>query len=437
MESKFIVEGLGGNLPAGKAGKNLKGEIAVAGAKNAVLKALATTMLFTDDVVLKNVPAIEDVDRLCELLRAAGAQIKREGSTLTVTPPNVCVYELDKKIAERLRASIVLSGPTLARCGKVSFPFPGGCVLGERPIDLFTEGFKAMGATVTEDDSYFTVKADGAKLKGARIVFPFVSVTATETLMLAALLAEGETVLENAAMEPEIPHLAAFLNSCGAKIEGAGTSTIRITGGELLSAQGKAYTTLPDRIETGSFMILAALAGSEVTITNCIPNHSGALISLLRRAGVSIEATNNTIVVRGGDTPNDQLKMVSVRTHEYPGFPTDLQAPMAVFMSQVTGEGTILETIFDGRFRYADDLVRMGADITVMNPHRILIRGPRRLTKKDLESPDLRGGLAYIIAAAVAEGTSVVRNAYLIDRGYEHIEERLAKLGLNIKREVA
>jgi UDP-N-acetylglucosamine 1-carboxyvinyltransferase len=426
MESNFVVEGLGGK-------KILKGEIAVAGAKNAVLKALAATMLFEDDVVLKNVPAIEDVERLCELLKVAGAQIARQGSELTVTPPKVCVYALDKKIAERLRASIVLAGPTLARCGEVSFPFPGGCVLGERPIDLFIEGFKAMGAEITEDNSYFTVKTKGGKLQGTHIIFPFVSVTATETLMLAALLAEGETILENAAMEPEIPHLAEFLNSCGASIEGAGTPTIRIVGGVPLVAQGKAYTTLPDRIETGSFIILAALAGSEVTITGCIPNHCGALIALLRRAGVSIETTKDTIVVRGRE-PNEQFKMISVRTHEYPGFPTDLQAPMSIFMSQASGEGTVLETIFDGRFRYTDDLVRMGADITVMNPHRILIRGPRKLSKKDLESPDLRGGLAYIIAATVADGTSTIRNAYLIDRGYEHIEERLQKLGLNIRR---
>lgn len=429
MADKFIVEGLQGK-------KILEGEIAVAGAKNAVLKALAATMLFTDKVVLKNVPAIEDVERIFELLRAAGSTVERNGSEVTVLPPTVCVYELDKKIAERLRSSIVLAGPMLARCGEVSFPFPGGCVLGERPIDLFVEGFKAMGADTTEADSYFTVKASGGKLKGARIVFPFVSVTATETLMLAAVLAEGETMLENAAMEPEIPHLAAFLNSCGAKIEGAGTSTIRIQGGGLLSANGNVYTTLPDRIETGSFIILAALTGKEVTITNCIPGHSGALIELMRRAGVSIETTDTTITVRGTE-PNEKLEMVSVRTHEYPGFPTDLQAPMAVFMSQVSGEGTILETIFDGRFRYADDLMRMGADITIMNPHRMLIRGPRKLTRKEMESPDLRGGLAYLIAAAVADGTSTIRNAYLIDRGYEHIEERLQKLGLNIKREEA
>lgn len=427
MADKFIVEGLAG-------AKRLTGEIAVAGAKNAALKALAATMLFEDEVLLEGMPQIEDVERMSELMRAAGAGVVREGSVVRVTPPSVCIYELDKKIAERLRASIVLTGPTLARCGEVSFPFPGGCVLGERPIDLFLEGFRAMGAETSEVDGYFTVKVVGTKLQGARIVFPFVSVTATETLMLAAVLADGETVLENAAMEPEIPHLAEFLNSCGAKITGAGTPTISIHGTGPLRAGANKYKTLPDRIETGSFIILSALAGTEVTITNCIPAHVAALISLMRRAGVSIETGKDTVVVRGAAT-NETYNIVSVRTHEYPGFPTDLQAPMAVFMSQAQGEGTILETIFDGRFRYVDDLVLMGADMTVMNPHRVLIRGPRKLTRKNLESPDLRGGLAYLIAAAVAEGTSTIRNAYLIDRGYEHIEERLQKLGLHIRRE--
>jgi UDP-N-acetylglucosamine 1-carboxyvinyltransferase len=344
---------------------------------------------------------------------------------------------MDKTISERMRSSIVMTGPLLARVGTVTFPFPGGCVLGERPIDLFLEGFKAMGASVEERDDLFIVTAPDKKLQGTHITFPFVSVTATETLMLAAVLAEGETVLENAAMEPEIPHLAEFLNSCGAHIEGAGTSVIKIAGGGLLKAEGKAFVTPPDRIEAGSFVILAALAGREVTIKQCEPKHMGALITLLKRAGVPLEVGHDYIKVSAGEIPSSAFKLVSVRTHEYPGFPTDLQAPMAVFLSQASGEGTILETIFDGRFRYADDLVRMGADITVMNPHKILIKGPRSLSRKELESPDLRGGLAYIIAASVAAGTSTISNAYVIDRGYEHIEERLQKLGLNIKRETA
>lgn len=425
MTERFLVEGLGG-------AKTLEGDIRVSGAKNGVLKALAASMLFEDTLILENVPAIEDVSRIIELLTKTGASVTREAATITIAPATTCAYELDKGIAERLRASIVLTGPLLARCGEVSFPYPGGCVLGERPIDLFLKGFEKMGAEVSETDGYFTFKASGGKLQGANIFFPFVSVTATETLMLAAVLAEGETILTNAAMEPEIPSLAEFLNSCGAHITGAGTPSIRIKGGGALRAAGKRYRVIPDRIETGSFMMLAALAGREVTISNCVPEHAAGAIELMRRAGVEIETGANRIVVRGSEVG---YNMISVRTHEYPGFPTDLQAPMAVFMSQARGEGTILETIFDGRFRYVDDLVLMGADMAVMNPHRILIRGPRKLTRKNLTSPDLRGGLAYLIAAAIAEGTSTIDNAYLIDRGYEHIEERLSNLGLNIIRQ--
>lgn len=403
MKSKFVVEGLAGRLA-------LRGNITVKGAKNAALKALAASVLFKDTVTFENLPDIEDVKRMQELL----------AGELPV---------LRKDIAERLRASIVLTGPVLARYGRVQFPFPGGCVLGERPIDLFLNGYKAMGATVTEQDDLFTIEG---RLTGAHIFFPFVSVTATETLMLAAATAHGTTVLENAAMEPEIGALARYLNKCGAQIEGIDTPRLTIVGtnGTLLQAKSAPFVVPPDRIETGSFVILAALAGEEVTITHCEPRHVDALLTLMRRAGVHIETTESSITVRG----SRPYKAVSVRTHEYPGFPTDLQAPMAVFLTQCEGESTILETIFDGRFRYADDLVRMGANITVMNPHKILIKGPHALTDKRLESPDLRGGLAYLIAAAVAEGTSTIDNAYLIDRGYERIEERLSDIGLAIQR---
>lgn len=411
--SKFVIEGLAG-------AKTLEGEIPVRGAKNAALKALAASVLFEDTVTFENMPQIEDVKRMEELLVGVLA-----GDTT-----------LKRDIAERMRASVVLTGPVLARHGTVTFPFPGGCVLGERPIDLFLQGFRAMGAEVKEEEELFHLTATGGKLTGAKIFFPFISVTATETLMLAAVLAEGETVLMNAAMEPEIPWLAEYLNACGADITGAGTSTITIKGGGLLRTGGKPCVILPDRIEAGSFMILAALAGKEVKISHCEPEHIGALLTLFRRAGVDMDVGKDYVTVRG-TKPNSEYKLVSARTHEYPGFPTDLQAPYALFMTQCTGEGTLLETIFDGRFRYTDELVRMGAKVTVMNPHKILVRGPRELSRKDLEGPDLRAGLAYILAATIATGTSTVRNAYVIDRGYEHIEERLQKLGLNIKREEA
>ncbi|MBC7836616.1 UDP-N-acetylglucosamine 1-carboxyvinyltransferase [Acetobacteraceae bacterium] len=411
MSERFVIEGLAGK-------KTLQGEVEIKGAKNAALKALPASVLFEDEMPMGNLPDIEDVRRMQELI--AGL---KDGPVLR------------KDIAERLRASIVLTGPVLARDGEVTFPYPGGCVLGERPIDLFLQGFKALGAEVEEKDDLFHFRAKNKKLKGARIFFPFISVTATETLMLAAVLAEGETVLQNAAMEPEIPVLAEYLNACGANITGAGTPTITITGGGLLHAAGRKYVTPPDRIEAGSFIILAALAGKEVKISHCEPKHMGALLAVLRRADVDFEIGKDYVTVFGGNKENSAYKLISVRTHEYPGFPTDLQAPMAVFMSQATGEGTLLETIFDGRFRYADDLIRMGADITVMNPHKILVRGPKNLSRKELEGPDLRAGLAYILAATVAEGTSTINNPYVIDRGYERIEERLFALGLSIRRE--
>ncbi|HVU80014.1 MAG TPA: UDP-N-acetylglucosamine 1-carboxyvinyltransferase [Candidatus Paceibacterota bacterium] len=410
MNERFVVDGLAG-------AKKLRGSIAVGGAKNSVLKILPATVLFEDEFPIENVPDIEDVGRMRELLEALK------------TEPTI----LRKDIAERFRASIVLSGPVLARHGAVEFPFPGGCVLGERSIDLFLNGFRAMGAQVEEEESYFKIKSAG-KLRGAHIIFPLVSVTGTETLMMAAVLAEGETILQNAAMEPEIGYLAAYLNACGARIEGAGTSLIRIQGGGLLRAGGKPFVVPPDRIETGSFAVLAALAGEDVTITNCDPSWLEVPLALLRQAGVNMEVGERSVRIMRADKP---YKMISVRTHEYPGFPTDLQAPISVFMSQCEGEGSILETIFDGRFRYVEDLAVMGADMTVMNPHRVLIRGPKKLTRKNLVSPDLRGGLAYILAATVAEGTSTIDNAYLVDRGYAHIENRLAKLGLSIKREEA
>ncbi len=443
---KFVVEGLGG-------AKTLRGAVAVRGAKNAALKCLAASVLFEDTLVCTNVPDIEDVRRMGELLQVAGAEVTTKDGVVRVSPPDFAQAtsgkpnsaeatsgkpsawntSLDQTIAKRMRASIVMTGPMLARMGEVSFPYPGGCVLGERPIDLFLAGFTALGAKIVEADDFFTVRAPQG-LRGAHIFLPIVSVGATETLMFAAALAHGETILENVAMEPEIVAEAELLNACGAHIEGAGSPTLRITGtgGVPLKANGAVFSIIPDRLEAGSFLILAALAAEDVTVTKCEPKHLQAVTSSLARAGVSLEIGTDTIRVRASEKP---YQSVSVRTHEYPGFPTDLQAPMAVFLSQCEGDATILETIYDGRFRYAEDLRRMDADMTVMNPHQVLIRGPRKLERANLESPDIRAGLAYLIAAIIAEGTSSVDNAYLIDRGYEHIEDRLSSLGLHIKRE--
>lgn len=421
----FRVRGLSGEC-------TLVGDIPVRGAKNAGIKAIAASLLFDSEVRIENAPAIEDMHRMGELLEAAGATVAWEGRTMMIDPREVKNPVLAQEIGKRLRASVVLTGPMLARLGEVTFPFPGGCVLGERPIDLFLDGFAKMGAEVSEENDLFTVRAQ--KLRGADIFFSVVSVTATETLMMTACLAEGTTRLSNAAMEPEIVALANFLNSAGARITGAGTPEITVVGsaGKRLSAT-EAFQTPPDRIEAGSFLIMGALLGKHVRVTDCEPAHLSSLITLLRRSGVSIEVGKDYVAV-SNDAPASSFRAVNVRTHEYPGFPTDLQAPMVVYLTQVTGESYVLETIFDARFGYVDDVVRMGADITVMNPHRILIRGPKALSGKELQGPDLRAGLAYILAAATASGDSTVTNAYVIDRGYERIEERLSAIGLSIER---
>jgi UDP-N-acetylglucosamine 1-carboxyvinyltransferase len=425
MADFFRVKGQDGE-------KTLEGMLPVFGAKNAVLPAMAASILFEDELTLQNVPGIEDVERMRELLTALGILIEREehrcrlraGSTLETTFP--------KESAERLRASIVATGPVLARFGSVTFPHPGGDVIGPRPIDLFLLGFQKMGASVTSHSREYQVLVH-EKLRGADIFLPIVSVTATETLLMAATLARGTTVLKNAAMEPEIVGLADFLNTCGARISGAGTPTVTIEGGGLLHANGKPYTTPPDRIEAGSFLILGALAAKELDIVDCEPEHIAMLIDILERSGVLIERERTRIRVRGNGQ-NKRYKAVSVRTHEYPGFATDLQAPMTVFLTQATGEATIFETIFEGRLNYTEDLVKMGADITIFDPHRALVRGPRELRGRTLESPDIRAGLAFVMAAIVAKGESVINNVYHIDRGYEHIEKRLAAVGAPIER---
>jgi len=424
----FKIKGLDGR-------KTLKGSIQVGGAKNAALKAFASSLLFGDEIILKNVPNIEDVSRMVDILSSLGVRIvKKKSNSFVCSAGNFKEVTLENSLAKRLRASIVLTGPLLARKGKVSFPHPGGCVIGARPIDLFLDGFKKMSARVSEKNGQYHIMAPSGKLKGAEIFFKNQSVTGTETFMMAAVLAQGKTVIKNAAMEPEIANLAEFLNKCGANIKGAGTHTIEIfgTNGKLLSSRGKSYTTLPDRIEAGSFLILAALAGKNITIKNCNPEHMESLIGILRDNGASIKTEKNSIMVLGDS--NKKLKAVDIKTHEYPGFPTDLQAPMTVLLTQSDGESMVFETIFEGRLSYVEELARMGAQIKMMDPHRVLVHGPTPLKGKDLESPDLRAGLAFIIAGVVAKGQSLIHNVYNIDRGYEKVEERLRGLGVDIER---
>ncbi len=433
MKERFVIEGLGGE-------KTLSGTVAIHGAKNAVLPAMSSALLFEDTLMIENVPDIEDVKRLTELLEGFGAVVsEKPNRSLEIRAESISKFEFDRAVAKRLRASIILTGPLLARFGEAIFPYPGGCVLGQRPIDLFINGFRAMGAKVKEEkdgeDDIFRLTLIGSKLKGADIFFPLISVTATETFMMAAVLAEGTTILRNSAMEPEIKSIADFLNSCGARIKGVGTPTITIEGGALLSAQDRAYHTLPDRIETGSFLILGALTARDIMIEGCVPEHVESLVNLLEQSGVPITRGDHFLKISHNTMPSSMWKAVNVKTHEYPGFATDLQAPMVVFLTQVTGESTVFETIFEARLTYVEDLVKMGANITMWNPSKVSIKGPAPLKDCELEGPDIRAGLAYVIAALVARGISTIDNIYYIDRGYESLEERLQKLGANIKRE--
>lgn len=428
-DDKFIIAGLAG-------AKTLSGNVNIGGAKNEVLKVLAASVLFKDGFTLSNVPEIEDVHRMIEVLERLGVVIDHpQVNHYSFNIEGLNGFTIPSDIAKKLRASIVATGPILARFGQVIFPYPGGCVIGKRPIDLFLNGFKKMGAEIFEDGENFKVVAANGKLQGAEIFFKNQSVTATETFLMAGVLAEGKTILKNCALEPEVVSLGEWLNECGAKIIGLGTPVIEIEGGELLFGNSKNHETLPDRIEAGSFLILGALAAKDLTINNCYPQHLDSLISLLKESGVKIEQGEDYLRVINSNSENN-FEAVDVKTHEYPGFPTDLQAPFSIFLTQTKGQSYLFETIFEGRLNYFDALYRMGAKVKVLDSHRAIIDGPTALVGREIESPDLRAGLAYVLAAIIASGESVVHNVEYIDRGYEEIEKKLTNLGLDIKRVV-
>jgi len=425
---KFVIRGLSG-------AKTLSGEVSVGGAKNEVLKVLAASLLFEDQFELTNVPEIEDVRRAIELLEGLGLKIERQEANhyLVKVGNDLKEFTLPTEISKKLRASIVFTGPLLARFGQVVFPYPGGCVIGKRPIDMFLSGFEKMGAKITEEGETFTVEAKNGKLIGAEIFFKQQSVTNTETFLMAGVLAEGKTVLKNCALEPEVVSLGQWLNECGAKISGLGTPTIEIEGGGLLKGVGKSHQTLPDRIEAGSFIVLGALASRELIINKCRPEHLDSLLNLLRESGVKIETGPDWVKVIN-DEPNKKFTALDVKTHEYPGFPTDLQAPFSIFLTQAEGQSFLFETIFEGRLNYLEALNRMGANAKILDAHRAIIVGPTPLEGREIESPDLRAGLAYVLAAVIASGESIVNNVQYIDRGYERVEERLRSLGVDITR---
>lgn len=408
----------------------INGTMVVDGAKNHALKVIAASLLSQEEMLISRMPNIGDTRLLLDILEAMGAKVRVDlvKQTAAIDTSAVKNGEMPAELVRGIRASAVLMGPLLARFGEVAISHPGGCVLGRRPIDIFLDGFRAMGATVREagDETRCTAK----RLRGGHIFMPQVSVTATETLMMAAVLADGLTVLENAACEPEIPALAAYLNRHGAKIRGAGTPTIRIDGVRKIGAG--TCTVMPDRLETGTFAILAAAARGNLRIEKCDPTHVGALWALFDRMGVPYAFGKDWVEV------NAQVKKpfaaVNMKTHEYPGFATDLQAPMTVLLTQCKGLSMVHETIFEGRLFYTDKLNRMGANIILCDPHRAIVQGPTKLRGKILESPDIRAGMALVIAGLIARGETVIDNIQQVERGYANVVERLRSLGAQIER---
>ncbi|MCX6792612.1 MAG: UDP-N-acetylglucosamine 1-carboxyvinyltransferase [Candidatus Falkowbacteria bacterium] len=417
--SKFIIQGQ----------KPLQGEITVGGAKNAALKIIPAAILSQSAVVIKNTPDIEDVKRLLEIFADLGGTIEKNDHQLTLKMEQISKKTIEAKFANKLRSSIMFVAPLLARTGEVMFPHPGGCVIGAglRPIDLFIDGFQAMGAKVEYKDSYYHISAK--RLKACEYFFTTVSVTGTESFIMAAVLAEGTSIIKNCAMEPEIVALAEHLNKCGAKITGAGTPTIKIVGVEALT--GGEIEIIPDRIEAGTFAILAAAARAQLTIKKCRPDHLEFLLTIFKKLGIIFEQGEDWLKIV--EVPKI-LPAYNLKTHEYPGFPTDLQSPFTVLMTQATGTSIIHETIYDRRLLFTDMLTQMGANVTMCDPHRVVIQGPTPLRGRALTSPDLRAGISMIIAGAIAEGHTEIDNIYQIERGYEKIDERLKAIGLDIKR---
>ena len=425
MNEEYLeIKGLNGK-------RSLTGRIQVNGAKNAVLKIIAAAFLFDKTLRVENVPSLKDVHWLLEILEHMGIDSEFADGHIVFNIHGNLSGELPFDLAKKLRSSVVLLGPVLARVGEVKMPFPGGDKIGLRPIDMFLDGLKQMGAKVEETSSHVYLKADG--LKPTSYFFKRQSVTATESLMMAATLTEGVTTLKNCAMEPEIVYLANYLKVCGADIQGAGTSTIKIKGSHKLLKSDAPYVTPGDRIEAGSFLALGSVLGKDIVIEECNPGEMEAVIEFYKSTGLNMETGDNFIRIKE-NKPASDLKSRDFVTHEYPGFPTDVGAPTVVALTQMTGEAHIFESIFTDRFGYVQSLRLMGANIVQTDLRNIIIKGPSSLTGRELSSIDIRAGLAYIIAAATASGTSRIKSVYHIDRGYAQIEKRLSNLGLDIKR---
>ncbi|MFK5926299.1 MAG: UDP-N-acetylglucosamine 1-carboxyvinyltransferase [Desulfuromusa sp.] len=409
-----------------KGGTSLKGEVQVSGAKNSALPLLFATLLATGESEIDNVPSLRDIDTATKLLRELGAEVSTQDHCCRVNTKNVQSIEAPYDLVKTMRASVLVLGPLLARFGQARVSLPGGCAIGARPINLHLKGLEALGADICLDRGYVEATAD--KLRGAKISFDMPTVGGTENLLMAASLAEGETVLENAAREPEIVQLADALNSMGAKIEGAGTAIIRIQG--VARLEPLKCQVIPDRIEAGTFMIAAAITGGNVLVHGAVREDQEALISKLIEAGAEIQPEEDGLRVIG----SEKVASVDIRTSVFPGFPTDMQAQFMALMTKAEGTSRISETVFENRFMHVCELQRMGADIQI-DGHSAIIRGSNKITGAPVMATDLRASASLIIAGLAASNTTEVSRIYHLDRGYEKIEKKLAALGAKIWRE--
>ncbi|MBQ3113410.1 MAG: UDP-N-acetylglucosamine 1-carboxyvinyltransferase [Phascolarctobacterium sp.] len=410
-----------------KGGNRLVGTVKTSGAKNAVLPIIAASIMGVTPSHFDEVPMLEDVRTISEVLKSLGIKVEsKEKNVLDIDSTTINSYEPPCELMRNMRASFFIMGPLLARMGKARIHMPGGCAIGARPVDIHLKGFEALGVVLKQEDGFIEATTPNG-LKGATIYFDFPSVGATENVMMAAALAEGVTILENAAEEPEIVALANYLNKMGAKVRGAGTDVIRIEGVKEL--RGADYTIIPDRIEAGTYMIAAAMTGGDVIVDNVLPEHQKPLIAKLREAGAIVEEDIDKVRVIG----TGSLKGVSVKTLPYPGFPTDMQAQIMAMMVVSEGNSRVTETVFENRFMHVAELNRMGAKITTAD-RSANIEGPAKLVGCDVRATDLRAGAAMILAGLVAEGETRIGDLFHIDRGYEDIVEKLRILGADIER---
>ncbi len=425
---KFVVRG----------GNPLLGTIKVSGAKNSALPCMAAAILTEDEVVLENIPQVQDIETERKLLASMGAEVElgygraqhRTHIRCAVLSDPVAKYE----IVKTMRASSLVLGPLIARTGIARVAMPGGCAIGGRPIDLHIKGLEAMGATISQEHGYLEARAPGngeGRLHGAHIVFSKITVTGTEDLLMAATLADGETVFENCAREPEVTDLAALLTSMGANIEGAGTSTIRVQGVPKL--HGARHRINPDRIEAGTFLLAGAITGGDLNVDGCNPSHLGALLHTLEQCGVQLDIGKECVRIRSSGRSGGSLRAASISTEEYPGFPTDMQAQFMALATQAEGATTVTENIFENRFMHVQELNRMGANITV-NGRSATVRGGTPLQSAAVMCSDLRASASLVLAALVADGETILDRVYHLDRGYERFEEKLRGVGAQIRR---